>query len=198
MDCSLSGPIGLGLHRDGPLCLSVRAFAVQSAGDFPAIPQETATEIPLHRLCEIFCQRASYGRSLHRSPRAYGNRARECATGSAVERGSIRDSTRPFLQTPALPLPMLWSTPAPRVPEKYWTAEGWAQVIDFLRAEHGFVTVLTGSQDPHERDHLLDIKSHLGQRLPRSLGKDRSGLPGGRDQGRKTVLRRRHRSDAPG
>ncbi len=46
--------------------------------------------------------------------------------------------------------------------EKYWTAEGWAEVIGFLRAEYGFVTVLTGSQDPHERDHLLDIKSHLG------------------------------------
>jgi predicted lipopolysaccharide heptosyltransferase III len=45
--------------------------------------------------------------------------------------------------------------------EKYWTAEGWAEVISFLHAEYGFATVLTGSQDPHERDHLSEIKSHL-------------------------------------
>ncbi|HEU4679362.1 MAG TPA: glycosyltransferase family 9 protein [Terrimicrobiaceae bacterium] len=45
--------------------------------------------------------------------------------------------------------------------EKYWLAERWAKVIEFLRAEYGLVSVLTGSRDPRERDHLAEIKSHL-------------------------------------
>lgn len=45
--------------------------------------------------------------------------------------------------------------------EKYWMAERWAEVIGFLRAEYDLTSVLTGSQDPRERDHLSEIKSHL-------------------------------------
>ena len=45
--------------------------------------------------------------------------------------------------------------------EKYWSAERWAQIIDFLHAERGLVSVLTGSNDPVERQHLSEIKSPL-------------------------------------
>jgi ADP-heptose:LPS heptosyltransferase len=46
-------------------------------------------------------------------------------------------------------------------PEKYWLSERWADVIGFLHAEFGLVSVLTGSQDPNEREHLSRIKSAL-------------------------------------
>jgi ADP-heptose:LPS heptosyltransferase len=46
-------------------------------------------------------------------------------------------------------------------PEKYWMAERWVDLIGFLRAEYGLASVLTGSQDPAERVHLSEIKSHL-------------------------------------
>jgi ADP-heptose:LPS heptosyltransferase len=46
-------------------------------------------------------------------------------------------------------------------PEKYWSAERWAEVIDFLRAVGGLVSVLTGSRDPVEQQHLSAIKSLL-------------------------------------
>jgi lipopolysaccharide heptosyltransferase III len=46
-------------------------------------------------------------------------------------------------------------------PEKYWSAKRWAEVIDFLQAEHGLLSVLTGSHDPVEQQHLSEIKSHL-------------------------------------
>jgi ADP-heptose:LPS heptosyltransferase len=46
-------------------------------------------------------------------------------------------------------------------PEKYWLPERWADVIGFLHAEFGLVSVLTGSEDPHEREHLSRIKSIL-------------------------------------
>ena len=45
--------------------------------------------------------------------------------------------------------------------EKYWAAEGWAQVISFLSAESRLLTVLTGSLDAAERRHLSEIKSLL-------------------------------------
>jgi heptosyltransferase III len=44
-------------------------------------------------------------------------------------------------------------------PEKYWLPERWADLIGFLHSEYGLVSVLTGSQDPAERDHLLKITS---------------------------------------
>jgi predicted lipopolysaccharide heptosyltransferase III len=46
-------------------------------------------------------------------------------------------------------------------PEKCWRAEGWAEVIDFLRSAYGLTSVLTGSRDPNERDHLSEIMSRL-------------------------------------
>lgn len=46
-------------------------------------------------------------------------------------------------------------------PEKYWSAERWAEVIDFLHAECGLVSVLTASDDPLEQQDLSQIKSHL-------------------------------------
>jgi heptosyltransferase III len=46
-------------------------------------------------------------------------------------------------------------------PEKYWSVERWAEVIDFLHAERGLVSVLTGSRDPLEQQHLSQIKSYL-------------------------------------
>ena len=45
--------------------------------------------------------------------------------------------------------------------EKYWLPERWADVIGFLHAELGLVSILTGSQDPNEREHLSRIKSAL-------------------------------------
>jgi predicted lipopolysaccharide heptosyltransferase III len=46
-------------------------------------------------------------------------------------------------------------------PEKYWSPKRWAAVIDFLHAERGLVSVLTGSHDPVEQQHVSEIKSHL-------------------------------------
>ncbi|MGA7214432.1 MAG: glycosyltransferase family 9 protein [Terrimicrobiaceae bacterium] len=46
-------------------------------------------------------------------------------------------------------------------PEKYWLPERWADVVGFLHDELGLVSVLTGSQDPIEREHLARIKSLL-------------------------------------
>jgi len=45
--------------------------------------------------------------------------------------------------------------------EKYWLPERWADVIAFLHAEYGLVSVLTGSPDAVERDHFSKIKSLL-------------------------------------
>jgi ADP-heptose:LPS heptosyltransferase len=46
-------------------------------------------------------------------------------------------------------------------PEKYWVPERWAEVIGFLHDEFGLMTVLTGSNDYGEREHLAKIKSNL-------------------------------------
>ena len=46
-------------------------------------------------------------------------------------------------------------------PEKYWRPERWADVIGFLHDEFGLISVLTGSRDPGEREHLAKIKSAL-------------------------------------
>jgi ADP-heptose:LPS heptosyltransferase len=46
-------------------------------------------------------------------------------------------------------------------PEKYWLPERWAEVIDFLYDEFGLISVLTGSQDLGEREHLKRIRSVL-------------------------------------
>lgn len=46
-------------------------------------------------------------------------------------------------------------------PEKYWSAKRWAEVIDFLHAECGLLSILTGSRDPLEQQHLSEIRSHL-------------------------------------
>jgi ADP-heptose:LPS heptosyltransferase len=46
-------------------------------------------------------------------------------------------------------------------PEKYWLPECWADVIGFLHAEFGLMSVLTGSRDPNEREHVSRIKSIL-------------------------------------
>jgi lipopolysaccharide heptosyltransferase III len=46
-------------------------------------------------------------------------------------------------------------------PEKYWSAKRWAEVIEFLQSEHGLLSVLTGSRDSVEQEHLSEIKSHL-------------------------------------
>jgi ADP-heptose:LPS heptosyltransferase len=46
-------------------------------------------------------------------------------------------------------------------PEKYWSTKRWAEVISFLHAERGLTSILTGSHDPVEQQHLSEIKSHL-------------------------------------
>jgi ADP-heptose:LPS heptosyltransferase len=46
-------------------------------------------------------------------------------------------------------------------PEKYWMPERWAEVIGFLYDEFGLISVLTGSQDLGEREHLARIRSAL-------------------------------------
>ena len=58
-------------------------------------------------------------------------------------------------------------------PEKYWRPERWADVIDFLHDEFGLISVLTGSRDPGEREHLAKIKSAL-----RCKHVDLSGMTG--------------------
>ena len=45
--------------------------------------------------------------------------------------------------------------------EKYWLPERWADVVGFLHAEFGLVSILTGSKDAHEQEHLSRIKSAL-------------------------------------
>ena len=46
-------------------------------------------------------------------------------------------------------------------PEKYWSTKRWAEVVNFLHAERGLTSILTGSHDPVEQQHLSEIKSHL-------------------------------------
>lgn len=46
-------------------------------------------------------------------------------------------------------------------PEKYWPAKRWAEVIEFLHAERGLISILTGSSDPIEQQHLSEIISQL-------------------------------------
>ncbi len=47
-------------------------------------------------------------------------------------------------------------------PEKYWSAERWARVIDFCQLELGVLCVLTGGRgDPVEEDHLARIRAVL-------------------------------------
>ena len=58
-------------------------------------------------------------------------------------------------------------------PEKYWRPERWADVIDFLHDEFGLISVLTGSRDSGEREHLAKIKSAL-----RCKHVDLSGMTG--------------------
>ena len=58
-------------------------------------------------------------------------------------------------------------------PEKYWRPERWAEVIGFLHDEFGLISVLTGSRDPGEREHLAKIKSAL-----RCKHVDLSGMTG--------------------
>ena len=58
-------------------------------------------------------------------------------------------------------------------PEKYWRPERWADVIGFLHDEFGLISVLTGSRDPGEREHLARIKSAL-----RCKHVDLSGMTG--------------------
>lgn len=54
-------------------------------------------------------------------------------------------------------------------PEKYWPADRWAQVIDFLAAEHDLPTVITGGSDPDELRHLDKILSSLRSDTPPPL-----------------------------
>jgi ADP-heptose:LPS heptosyltransferase len=46
-------------------------------------------------------------------------------------------------------------------PEKYWPAERWASVIDFLHSEFGFMSILTGSRERPEQEYLSRLKSLL-------------------------------------
>jgi ADP-heptose:LPS heptosyltransferase len=45
--------------------------------------------------------------------------------------------------------------------EKYWLPERWAEVINFVQEEFCLVSVLTGSQEPKEQEHLSKLKSFL-------------------------------------
>ena len=46
-------------------------------------------------------------------------------------------------------------------PEKYWEPDRWAQVIKFLRSQYGLTTILTGSSEPGEQNHIAAIKAAL-------------------------------------
>jgi ADP-heptose:LPS heptosyltransferase len=61
-------------------------------------------------------------------------------------------------------------------PEKFWLPERWADFIGFLHAEFGLMSVLTGSLDPNEREHLSRIKSILRCKYIDVSGK--TDLPG--------------------
>ena len=45
--------------------------------------------------------------------------------------------------------------------EKFWLPQRWADVITFLHTEFGLTTVLTGSRDAKEHEHLSELKSLL-------------------------------------
>ena len=60
-------------------------------------------------------------------------------------------------------------------PEKYWLPERWAKVVDFLHEEFGFTSVLTGSSDPVERQHISNVRSKLRCQCIDLSG--RTGLP---------------------
>ncbi len=44
-------------------------------------------------------------------------------------------------------------------PEKFWSAEGWAHLADFLSTQAGCSVLLTGSGSPEETEHLNQIRS---------------------------------------
>jgi ADP-heptose:LPS heptosyltransferase len=46
-------------------------------------------------------------------------------------------------------------------PEKYWLPQRWAEVINFLHNEFGLLSVLTGSAQPKEQQHLSELRSLL-------------------------------------
>ena len=70
-------------------------------------------------------------------------------------------SARALLASARVPCPYAVIHAGTARPEKYWSPQRWAAVIDFLHAERGFVSVLTGSHDPLEKQHLAEIKSHV-------------------------------------
>ncbi len=55
--------------------------------------------------------------------------------------------------------------------EKFWLPERWAEVITFLHTEFGLTTVLTGSRDAKEHEHLSELKSLLRCRYADLAGK---------------------------
>ncbi len=56
-------------------------------------------------------------------------------------------------------------------PEKYWSADHWVQVIDFLDQHYGLTSVLTGSTDPDEQAHLAMIKKATNGKVADVSGK---------------------------
>ena len=133
----------------------------EAASHFRAVPEETPSKIHLYRFCQVLGHRAPYSRPLHRSAQTIGNRARQCATGRAAHRRSFRFRQEFFSRARGWAIAYAVIHAGTARPEKYWSTKRWAEVIDFLHAERGLLSVLTGSQDPVEQQHLSEIKSHL-------------------------------------
>jgi ADP-heptose:LPS heptosyltransferase len=60
--------------------------------------------------------------------------------------------------------------------EKFWLPKRWAEVITFLHTKFGLTTVLTGSRDAKEHEHLSELKSLLRCRYVDLAGKTDLGV----------------------
>lgn len=56
-------------------------------------------------------------------------------------------------------------------PEKYWSAEGWARVIEYLRETKGMEVLLTGGPDTLEREHADQIQNKMTTPCLELMGK---------------------------
>jgi ADP-heptose:LPS heptosyltransferase len=59
---------------------------------------------------------------------------------------------------PEVPRPFAIIHPGTARPEKYWSPERWAAVIQHVQSAHQISCVLTGGSDPFEQAHLAGIQ----------------------------------------
>jgi ADP-heptose:LPS heptosyltransferase len=72
---------------------------------------------------------------------------------------SCKSEVSNFLDEAGVRSPYAVVHPGTARTEKYWTPEGWATILRFLREKHGLNLVVTGSTDPTEAAHLEKIRS---------------------------------------